>query len=80
MYVRTTYLNGASGASLVALAMAGAIFLLTWLCNEKTIDYCIVAWYLEQSVVRVHADSNVGEASSHMECVQIALEWWFQSC
>jgi len=26
---------------------------------------------LEQSVVHVHADSNVGGASSHTECVQI---------
>jgi len=69
--VCTTYLNGASGASLVALAMARVIFLLTWHCNEKAIDYCIVALYLEQSVVCIYADSNVGGASSHMECVQI---------
>jgi len=69
--VCATYLNGASGASLVALAMARVIFLLTWLCNEEAIDYCIVTWYLEQSVVCMHAGSNVGGASSHMECVQI---------
>jgi len=80
MCLRTTYLNGASGASLVAPDMARAIFLLTWHCSEKVIDYCIVAWYLGQFVVHVHADSNVGRASSHTEHVQIALEWCFRSC
>ena len=45
--------------------MAAPILLLTWHCNEEVGDYCIVAWYLEGTVVHMHADSNVGRASSH---------------
>ena len=43
-------------------------FLLTWHCNEKAIDYCIVAWYLAQSVMLVHAD-GIWVGLLHMQSV-----------